>query len=76
VLRFGSWAGGNSINYKLINSPRSLIIRNEFYKTFPKEKYNYINTPDSIYFRTIDGVHLSDEEAKIYTAYFKSKMLK
>ena len=64
------------INYKLINSPRSLIIRNEFYKTFPKEKYNYINTPDSIYFRTIDGVHLSDEEAKIYTAYIKSKMLK
>jgi hypothetical protein len=64
------------INHLLINSPRSSIIRNEFYKAFPKENYNYINTPDSLYFNTTDGVHLSEEEAKIYTAYFKSKMLK
>jgi len=64
------------VNEALLNSPRSTVIRNAFYHKFPKNKYHYIDVPDSLHFQTIDGIHLTATEAKTYTAYFKSKMLK
>lgn len=58
------------VNYTLINSPYSIAIRNCFYKKFPKSAYKYIDLPENIKFISSDGLHLSSDEAKIYSSYF------
>jgi hypothetical protein len=63
------------INHELVNSPRSIAIRDAFLQKFPADKFNYIQVPDSLQYKTIDGVHLTENEAELYTDFFKSKML-
>ena len=64
------------INYKLTNSKKCNQIRNNFYRFFPRLKFDYIDLPSSTYhqFKTTDGVHLDPEEANIYQNYLNRKL--
>jgi hypothetical protein len=62
------------VNSKLNYLPKAKIIRDTFYSRFPKSKYQYIPIPDSLSFKTTDGVHLDEHEAMTYTSYLKLKM--
>jgi hypothetical protein len=62
------------VNYQLNNLPRANLIRKTFYEYFPKSSYKYISIPEFEKFVTSDGVHLSGDEAKIYTMYLKRNM--
>ncbi len=62
------------LNNQLNILPRACLIRKTFYEIFPESKYKYISMPDSEKFVTSDGVHLTGEEAVIYTMYLKEKM--
>ena len=63
------------VNPELINLPFAKTTRNEFYKIFPKEKYNYIELPDCSDYVTTDGVHLTQSEAAKYTSYLKRNIM-
>jgi hypothetical protein len=58
------------VNKQLENLPRAKIIRETFYKYFPKFKYKYTSLPDAFECETTDGIHLNGDEALKYTNYF------
>lgn len=60
------------IDYRLCGLNRPIAIRNQFYKTFPPNRYRYINIPNCNY-NTTDGLHLDKESAKRYTIFFKEE---
>jgi hypothetical protein len=60
------------VNKQLCSLPLAEIIRKEFLKRFPNNKYDYVPVPDCGYYKTSDGVHLTPDEAARYTAYFYS----
>jgi hypothetical protein len=62
------------VNKQLKQLPKAKMIRETFYNKFPEGKYMYIPMPDSIAFKTTDGVHLDEQEALTYTRYLKSKI--
>ncbi len=61
------------IDNRLVNLPRPVFIRNQFYTVFPRSAYQYIDRPKWSYCDTFDGLHLSEQEAVRYTRYFKSQ---
>ena len=64
------------VNYNLTDLPKAKIVREQFLSFFPETKYNYIMSPDTIKYTTQDGLHLTEEEAKKFTSFFKSKATK
>lgn len=63
-------------NSKLVELPLARLIRNKFYEHFPAAQNNYITMPDCSNYVTSDGFHLKDDEAKVYTSYFKKESKK
>jgi len=61
------------VDNRLKNLPQAQTVRETFMKFFPPTRYSYILLPDSSKYETTDGVHLTKEEARRYTIYFKSK---
>ena len=59
------------LNPKLVELPMSTGIRKWFYTLFPEKEYNYIKVPDCSGYVTTDGLHLNEQEALVYTTYFK-----
>ncbi|MBD2755826.1 hypothetical protein [Spirosoma validum] len=59
------------VHKKLCNLPVSISLREYMHKTFPPNRYNYIVQPDCGAYHTTDGVHLSEQEALHYLAYFQ-----
>lgn len=55
-----------------LNKPTA--IRNQFYKTFPRSKYLYIDMPDCTEYATTDGLHLDKASAEKYTLFFKEQI--
>jgi len=64
------------LNPALVELPLAKFIRNKFNEHFPTSQYNYIKLPDCSKYVTTDGLHLNDQEALIYTAYFKEELKK
>lgn len=64
------------IQHELCGLNKPVAIRDQFYKTFPRDKYQYIDMPDCNDYTTTDGLHLDKESAKKYTFYFKDQMNK
>jgi hypothetical protein len=62
------------VNGELCNLPLATTIRQNFYENFSPEKYAYIPVPDCSVYKTMDGIHLSRNEAIIYTSYFKDQI--
>jgi hypothetical protein len=62
------------VNARLCNLPKPRIIRETFFRYFPRTKYKYIALPDCSEYRTADGAHLLPNEALKYTEYFKSQI--
>ena len=61
------------VNSSLMHLPQAETIRAAFRQHFPEPAFRYIEPPADDEFRTVDGVHLSPEEALRYTGYFQSK---
>jgi hypothetical protein len=64
------------VDPQLSNLPVSVTIRNEFFKYFPRDQYQYVNQPDCTQYKTTDGVHLANDYVPKYVAYFKSAINK
>lgn len=64
------------LNPVLVELPLAKFIRNKFNEHFPTSQYSYIKLPDCSKYVTTDGLHLNDQEALIYTAYFKEELKK
>lgn len=62
------------IQHELCGLNKPMAIRNQFYKTFPRDKYQYIDMPDCSDYVTTDGLHLDKESSEKYTFYFKDQM--
>lgn len=62
------------IQHELCGLNKPMAIRNQFYKTFPRDKYQYIDMPDCSDYVTTDGLHLDKESAEKYTFFFKDQM--
>jgi hypothetical protein len=60
------------LNPKLVQLPLARLMRDKFYSYFPENSNNYIKMPDCSNYVTSDGFHLKEDEAKIYTSYFKT----
>lgn len=61
------------VNRKLVNLSRANQSRNKIATVFPN--CDFIKLPPNINsYTTIDGVHLTEEEAQMYTNYFKSEV--
>jgi hypothetical protein len=50
-------------------SPMTAAVRQAFHRIFPPSKYRYIPAPDCARFHTSDGLHLTREEAAVYSDY-------
>ena len=61
------------LNPNLVELPLARLIRNKFYENFPITQYHYIKIPNCSEYITGDGLHLKDDEALIYTLYFKKE---
>jgi hypothetical protein len=61
------------IESELFNSPYCNSVRKELAKSLRSEKVIFLQTPDSKYFQTRDGVHLVEESASLYSLYFQEK---
>lgn len=64
------------IHHELCGLNKSTAIRNQFYKTFPRDKYQYIDMPNCNDYKTTDGLHLDKTSAEKYTFFFKDQMEK
>ncbi len=64
------------IQHELCGLSKPTAIRNQFYKTFPRDKYRYIDMPDCNDYKTTDGLHLDKASAEKYTLFFKDEMAK
>jgi hypothetical protein len=58
------------VNPKLTELPKAQAIRNGCYAAFPRDRYQYIDMPESAGYMTTDGIHLNRREAVEYTRYF------
>ena len=63
------------VNEQLCNMPKAKVARENFFKYFPPNKYQYIDIPNCSEYKTADGVHLTSEEALRYTDYFRDKII-
>ena len=64
------------IQHQLCGLSKPEAIRKQFYKTFPRDKYQYIDMPDCNDYTTTDGLHLDKASAEKYTLLFKDAMNK
>ncbi len=64
------------IQHQLCGLSKPEAIRNQFYKTFPRDKYQYIDMPECNDYTTTDGLHLDKASAEKYTFLFKDAMSK
>ena len=62
------------VDNQLQEMPMPKAVRKAFLQQFPKDKYRYIFLPDSVAFETVDGIHLTADGARQYSAYFKQNM--
>ncbi|PXV62795.1 hypothetical protein CLV62_11711 [Dysgonomonas alginatilytica] len=62
------------IQHELCGLNKPTAIRNQFYRTFPRDKYQYIDMPDCSNYGTTDGLHLDGASAEKYTLFFKRQM--
>lgn len=62
------------VNNDLKGQRLAVKVRDTFHKNFPVIKYKYISGPENVSFKTIDGVHLTKDEAIAYTSFFKSQV--
>lgn len=61
------------VHERLCSSPLAETIRKSFYHFFPPSQFRYIPMPDCASFNTSDGVHLTSEEAVIYSDYLRDQ---
>lgn len=64
------------VNEKLCELARPRMIREYFHEYFLLSENNYIRMPDCSDYKTSDGVHLTNEEAKRYTDYLMTQLAK
>lgn len=64
------------IQHQLCGLSKPEAIRNKFYKTFPRNKYQYIDMPNCNDYITTDGLHLDKLSAEKYTYFFRDEMNK
>jgi hypothetical protein len=62
------------VNNELKELPKAVAIRERFYHDFPPTTYSYIKPPDTIFYKTTDGQHLSGSEALDYTLFFRNRI--
>jgi hypothetical protein len=61
------------VNSRLMKLPRARMVRDVIITSFDPTGYRFIAAPNAD-FITTDGVHLSQEEASIFTQYFKQQL--
>ncbi len=61
------------VNCKLSELPMAITTREYFNRFFPQDRNLYIPLPDCDDYITTDGVHLTANEASIYTYFFKAR---
>lgn len=61
------------VHEKLCDLPLSVQFRKSMRKAFPPAQYRYIPQPDCRAYHTTDGVHLTEQEAIRYVAYFREQ---
>ena len=61
------------VHCSLVEHALANVTRKYHKKRFPKDNYNYIELPDCSKYETVDGVHITFDEAKSYTSYFKNE---
>lgn len=62
------------IQHELCGLNKPTAIRNQFYKTFSRDQYQYIDMPDCNGYTTTDGLHLDGTSAEKYSLFFKEQM--
>jgi hypothetical protein len=60
------------VDSRLNNLPGAKLIRKTFFEYFPKTRYHYVPIPDSIKYKTTDGIHLNKVDALRYTIYLRN----
>jgi len=59
------------VDKSLNNSPRANLIRGMFHRHFAASHYQYVPIPEWTNYETTDGLHLTHNEALLYTIYFR-----
>ncbi|SHF54354.1 hypothetical protein [Dysgonomonas macrotermitis] len=62
------------VQYQLCGLSRGAAIREQMYKTFPRDEFHYIDMPDCNDYTTTDGDHLDALSAEKYTRYFRQEI--
>lgn len=62
------------IQHELCGLNKPTAIRNQFYKTFSRDAYHYIDMPNCNDYSTTDGLHLDKPSAEKYSFFFRDEM--